>query len=204
MTAKRKSNRPQTMDDAREEGLRRAIQSDQTRQGEHPLVELAEEPPPAWARWRVELWCVSVTNWRLYEYARDHDHCKRLGEQVRALGHRVRYKEMLDKEPPEPASLDRIQSLARFRALLHDETQQDRLLLPRTPWIGELGVALSKLMGSTAGKSPRDWQSHSHETSIRFQQRVCELVERAVSRKRVPSLSPKLWELIERLARSLS
>ena len=191
--------------EAREEGLYAARRADPTRQDAHPIVGALVPSPPQWAAWRVEYWNAQVSNWGHWDFARDLAQRARISAEIRALGHRVRFVELRTRRPPgthapQPPSPERQAKFMRFGLVVREETRQGRLLLPRNPWIPELGVALSRLLGHATGRARRDWESRSFEEALRRQERVAALIEEAVRRSQYPQLTTERWAFIERMS----
>lgn len=174
-------------------------------QPEDPLLSLAEPPAPCWAKWRVDYWDKQASNWRLWKYARDTADRGNLGNQCRALGHLVRYK-AIPSFPPTVQVRSPVQDLEildRFRRLLSRENAEGRLLLPRDSWMEELGVALSRAVGFAHGASRSFWKQEQFQAALERQEKICELIEVAVCKRRVPSPGSARWAWLERLVSSI-
>lgn len=204
MKRDRRSGRRIDPTEARAEGLHAARRNDATRQKDHPLTEGFDPPAPRWARWRVDHWDPHISNWRLWGFARDDAQRRRLADEIRALGHRLRYKELRTPSSPKPptstrprgSELDQLRWLATRlcapvvpgRAPLLDESS-----------MCELGAALSRLLRLPSARDPEDWRCTGAELVARRQVTVGQMLAKVTAARRVPILSPELRECIRRL-----
>ena len=71
-----------------------------TRQDAHPLVGAVAPPPPANARWQVMEWCVTTGGWKHFGYAANDREKTRLGDSIRRMGGKTKYRALEFIQPP--------------------------------------------------------------------------------------------------------